>query len=334
MGIKGLEEESKRPLSSPSKTPKDTEIQILEVRLKHPAWGARKIRAYLQNKGVSSLPTPSTITRILHRYDKIQEEESRKHKPFIRFEHALPNQLWQMDFKGYFYTEKGRCNPLTVLDDHSRYSLDIRACHNQQSNTVKAALTNIFREYGLPERMTMDNGTPWGSPGSIDGYTALEVWLICLGIRVGHSRPFHPQTQGKDERFHRSLQVELIDRVDLADLAECQQHFDSWRHCYNYERPHEALGMKPPVSRYQASVRKYTEQFPNQQYEPGAILRKVNHRGIISYRGERYCVSQSMDGLNLKISESHRSDIVEVYLYHQKVREIDLINKKIAKKIV
>jgi transposase InsO family protein len=337
LGEQGLEEQPRRPHYSPSKTSIDLEAKILAVRHRHPAWGARKIHAYLTRQGINSLPVPSTITRILHRHQKIHEEESQKHKAFIRFEHSNPNDLWQMDFKGHFNVGTGICNPLTVLDDHSRFSLDIRACKNQQGLTVQAALTNIFREYGLPEKMTMDNGAPWGSASENsekNGYTALEVWLILLGIYVGHSRPYHPQTQGKDERFHRSLKAELLRYYTFKSLEEAQQKFDEWRWCYNYERPHEALGMHPPISKYQPSPRKYPEVVPEIEYEAGSDIRKVNGKGDIYYQGKRYFISESMIGLPVQLAESERYGIVKVILKNQKVKEIDLINKVVAKKIL
>lgn len=332
-GSKGLEEKSRRPHSSPSKTSSGIEHTILEIRAKHPTWGGRKIHAYLERRGISSLPNPSTITRILHRHNLIEEENSLKHKAFIRFEHALPNQLWQMDFKGHFGMQSGRCHALTILDDHSRYSLGIKACSNEKTSTVKEALTYVFRQYGLPERMTMDNGSPWRSPSEKTGYTRLEVWLIQLGIYISHSRPFHPQTQGKDERFHRTLKEELLNRRQFEDLEDAQKHLDEWRKIYNYERPHEALGMLSPASRYQSSKRIYPEQLPYIDYGSGVTVRKVNNKGEIYYAGTRYFISESMTGLLVKIGESEIDGIVEVYLAHQKLKEIDLKNKVIAKKI-
>jgi transposase InsO family protein len=332
-GYKGLEEKSRRPHSSPHKTSSALEQKIIHVRDKHPAWGARKIRAYLARRNILGLPTPSTITRLLHRHQRIEEEKSIKHKAFIRFEHENPNQLWQMDFKGHFGMRFGRCHPFTVLDDHSRYALDIRACANEQAVTVKEALISTFREHGLPERITMDNGAPWSSRER-SGYSNLEVWLICLGIYVSHSRPCHPQTQGKDERFHRSLKEELLDRKHFEDLKDAQKQFDEWRYFYNHERPHEALGMFSPAHRYQKSKREYPEKLPYIDYPKGSIVRQVCCKGGIRYEGNRYFISESMKGLLVRVAESERDGIFEIYLAHQKVKEIDLINKIVAKKIV
>ena len=131
-----------------------------------PPGGARKIRRWLQNSGHEGLPSPSTITAILHRHQRISDEESAKHQVWQRFEYQKPNELWQMDFKGHFPLSQGRCYPLTVLDDHSRYAIGLVACPDEQGQTVKDRLSDIFRRYGLPERMVMDNGNPWGTQGS------------------------------------------------------------------------------------------------------------------------------------------------------------------------
>ena len=153
-----------------------------------------------------------------------------------------------MDFKGHFAVGAARCHPLTVLDDHSRFNLCLQACVDEQGHTVQTHLTTSFRRYGLPQRVAVDNGSPWGD--TLDSpYTPLVAWLIRLGIRVSHSRPYHPQTLGKDERFHRSLKAEVL-RESFPDLDTVQTRFDRWRTVYNFERPHEALSMQTPATRY------------------------------------------------------------------------------------
>src|SRR5262249_318454 len=163
-------------------------------------------------------PSVSTVTAILGRHGRIDAAESVKRQAFERFERAAPNELWQMDYKGHFTLAQGRCHPLTVIDDHSRYALGLRACRDESQPTGKGEVGGIFRRYGLPERMLMDNGPPWGAGGAGQGHTRLGVWLLELGIAVSHGRPYHPQTQGKDERFHRTLKAEAIGRRQFADL--------------------------------------------------------------------------------------------------------------------
>jgi transposase InsO family protein len=332
-GPNGLIERSKRPLSSPLKTPQTIENKFLKVRQEHPAWGGRKILAYLSQRGYTDLPHASTVTRILHRHGKISQKASLARQSFIRFEHALPNQLWQMDFKGHFALGIGRCYPLTILDDCSRYSLALEACKNQQELTVKNVLINVFRQYGLPEKITMDNGAPWGHSYGPIGYTSLEVWLIRLGIITSHSRPYHPQTQGKDERFHMTLDEELLENKIFIDLEDAQKEFNLWRQMYNEERPHEALQMEVPAKRYSESQRQYPETLPPIEYGLGARVKTVTGKGYINYKGHRYFISESMIDLPVELIESNRDGIVEVYLGPKKIREIDLINKISARKI-
>lgn len=322
-GIEGLQDLSRRPHSSPGRVVAAIEEAVLEVRKKHPAWGGRKIRARLQALGMTEVPVASTITEILRRHQLLDPQESVKHQPWQRFEHEAPNRLWQMDFKGYFKTEAGFCHPLTILDDHSRFSICLKACPNQQGNTVQSALIEAFRRYGLPERMTMDNGAPWGSGGDVIP-TPLTLWLIRLGIRVGHSRPYHPQTQGKDERFHRTLKAEVLTNQAFRDLEHCQHHFDQWRDVYNLERPHEALEMSVPASRYRLSWRPFPEELPSIEYGPGDIVRKVQQGGALHYKGRIFHLPKGLRGLPVALRPTTQEERLEVYFCHQKITDLDL----------
>lgn len=322
-GLPGLEDKSKRPKISPSKTKNEIENIILSVRHLHPAWAGEKIKVYLSNKGHKNLPTEKTIDRILKRNGLITAEESEKHTPWKRFEHEHPNDLWQMDFKGHFALTEGRCHPLTLLDDHSRFSLLIKACSNERTDTVKEALINVFQEYGLPRKMTMDNGSPWGFSGKQE-HTTLTAWLIRLGIIVMHSRPMHPQTQGKLERFHRTLKLELIKRFIFADLQNAQEGFDWWRKIYNEERPHEAIGNKVPINRYQLSKYSYPEFLPSIEYTNDMIVRKVQQDGIIHFKGKEYRIGTAFYGNPVGLKESIDDGIYDVYFCHQRVVRIDL----------
>lgn len=322
-GLEGLLEKSKKPHTTANTTSIEIERDILSSREKFPAWGARKLKKYLENQGHKNLPCESTFNRILKKKGYILPEESAKREKFIRFEHEHPNDLWQMDFKGYFKINKSRCNPLTILDDHSRFSLCLQSCHNQTETTVKQRLINTFREYGLPIRMTMDNGSPWGSSGR--NYTKLAVWLMHLGIKVSHSRPYHPQTQGKDERFHRSLKEELLKRVNFIDLGHAQREFDRWREIYNNERPHEGIGLKVPRERYKPSVRQYPEKLIDIEYENGEVLRKVHSQGCISFQGHDYYLGEAFQGFYVALRDGEEG-YKEVYFNKQKIEILDLKN--------
>lgn len=318
-GERGLCDQSRRPHSSPRKTAVDKELLLVELRRKHPAWSGRKLRSRLLHLNHQDLPAPSTCQAILKRHDLIDPVEARKHKPFQRYEKARPNELWQMDFKGDFKLAQGRCYPLTILDDHSRFAVALQACARNTRLIVQAVLINVFRLYGLPDWITCDNGPPWGSSGR-GHYTQLTVWLIRLGIGVSHSRPYHPQTQGKDERFHRTLEAELLRYQTATTLTKWQlQHFDPWREIYNHERPHESLGDQVPASRYQPSQRSYPERLPPIEYGPADIVRKVRHFGHIKFAGRDYHIGAAFYGLPVALRATTRDGFFEVFFCHQKL---------------
>lgn len=315
-----LEDRSRRPRSSPARTGEEVESQVLAVREQHPAWGGRKISHVLKRDHRIEL-APSTVTAVLHRHGRISQEASDASTPWQRFEHEQPNSLWQMDFKGHFATTTQRCHPLTVLDDHSRFNIVLQALENEQHTSVQAVLQGAFERYGLPDRINADNGPPWGTMGQ-GGITALAVWLIRLGVRLGHSRPWHPQTNGKDERFHRSLKAEVLTRRTFADLLEAQKHFQRWRHIYNFQRPHEALQMATPASRYRSSPRPIPSQLPAIEYQPGDLVRKVQNGGWLSVRGRLVRVSSSLAGQPVACRPlADRDGTFEIFFCQQKINE-------------
>jgi transposase InsO family protein len=328
-GVNGLADHSRRPHHSPSRSAVEMEEAIIDLRIKHPAWGGRKLRDRLLALNHTSVPSASTITAILRRHQLLDPKESAKHRAFQRFERAAPNQLWQMDFKGEFKLPQGRCYPLTILDDHSRFAIALEACARNTRNITQAALIKVFRLYGLPDQITCDNGSPWGSRGRYY-FTGLGVWLMRLGIRVSHSRPHHPQTQGKDERFHRTIQAEVL-RYQIADtLAQWQLIFDQWRVVYNTERPHEALSMAVPASRYQPSHRRYPEQLPAIEYGPADIVRKVRHFGHIKYEGREYHVGSAFYGLHVALRTTITDGVFDVFFCNHKIGKLDLHDNKLS----
>ncbi len=322
-GEAALSDLSRRPHHSPGRTGPEIEEMVLKVRDAHPAWGGRKLRAWLSARGHELLPSTSTITAILRRYGRIDSSEGAKHRAWQRFEHPEPNQLWQMDFKGHFAMLEGRCHPLTVLDDHSRFSLGLEACGDERTQTVHQRLTNIFRRYGLPERMVMDNGAPWGLDAD-HRYTPLTVWLLRLGISVSHGRPYHPQTQGKDERFHRTLKAEVLRGATFRDLRHCQEAFDDWRGVYNLERPHQALGMATPASRYHVSHWPFPEQLPPVEYGPEDQVRRVQDQGRFTWKGRNVKISTAFKGLPVAVRPTCTDGIWDVFFIINKICQIDL----------
>jgi transposase InsO family protein len=324
-GRAGVTDRSRRPHRSPTRTAPALERAVLAVRAAHPVWGGRKIRAVLLARGHPTLPSPSTMTAILKRHGQIAPEAAPKHTPWQRFEHDAPNRLWQMDFKGHFALLAGRCHPLTVLDDHSRFAVGLQACGDETGRTVQSRLTACFRRYGLPEALLVDNGPPWGSDAA-HPHTPLTAWLLRLGVRVSHGRPYHPQTQGKDERFHRTLKAEVLGTRVLRDLAACQRAFDRWRDVYNLERPHDALGLAVPASRYRASPRAFPEVLPPIEYGPADLVRKVSDGGELSYRNRTFRVGKAFCGYPVALRPTLVDGVLDVFFCHQRVAQVNLRN--------
>jgi len=326
LGDKGLHDQSRRPHHSPARTQSEDEKRVIQLRLEY-HWGGRKLHRRLRDLGWEHPPAPSTITHILRRHQLIQTEISHSSKPSIRFQRDQPNELWQMDFKGHFPTLRGRCHPLTVLDDHSRFSIGLAACPNEQLAGVRHWLALWFSKFGLPEGLLMDNASLWAG-GHGQPWSALTVWLLRLGIRILHGRPRHPQTQGKEERFHRTLKEELVRYETFKDLKHCQKRFDQWRLVYNHQRPHQALDMDTPASHYQPSSRPFPKTLPSIEYAPGDCVRKVQAEGIVSFQGRRLKLSQAFVGLPVAIRPALVDGHVDVFFCAQSIRRIDLRQKE------
>lgn len=323
-GRGALVDRSRRPHTSPKRTSSKTEKEVLRIRDEsNNVWGGRTIARLMENEGWRSVPAPSTITEILRRYGRLEGTAEAHPGPHRRFEHAAPNDLWQMDFKGHVAASSQRCHPLTVLDDHSRYSLLLEACANEQDRTVRERLTLAFRRYGMPLRMLMDNGAPWGDDRD-NGFTIFTVWLLQLGVAFSHGRPFHPQTQGKDERFHRTLKAEVLTNRNFADLAQMQSVFDTWRHKYNHHRPHQALAMNVPVSRYRVSPRSFPERLPQIAYNECDLVRKVDSTGRISFKNRTFRISKAFRGKPIAIRPTQEDGILAIHFCTHRIGHIDL----------
>jgi len=314
---------SRRPLRSPARSAASMEAAVLALRDEHPAWGGRKLRRRLADLGHAGVPSASTITEILRRHGRLDLDEIAARTPSQRFEREAPNELWQMDFKAHFAIDDGRCHGLSVLDDCSRFALGLEACPDQRLDTVTQRLTGIFRRYGLPHAMLADNGPPWGNRDEESRYTRLEVWLLQLGVPLVHGRPYHPQTQGKDERFHRTVEAELIGRRRFATLADCQQAFERWRHVYNSERPHEAIGLDTPARRYRSSPRSFPETLPPVEY-PDPIVRKVNATGRIRFAGQGWFVGKAFAAHPVALRPTLQDGLYDVFFCQQPIANIDL----------
>jgi transposase InsO family protein len=324
-GTAGLVDRSRRPISSPKRSTREIEESVLKLREEHPAWGGRKIAAVLNRRGIAA-PAPSTVTAILRRHGIALGTFGGGAGPFIRFEHAAPNDLWQMDFKGHVAMRGGRLYPLTVLDDHSRFALVTAACTNEKTATVKAPLIAAFHRYGLPLCIMTDNGSPWGNgPGS--PFTPLGVFLIEQGIRIGHSKPYHPQTLGKDERFHRSMKAEVLSGPPFDDLAHAAEALERWRHSYNTERPHEALGLKVPIERYRPSPRVFRDRIEPFEYAPDDVVRRVQQEGWVSFKSKPYRLPKAFRSKDIAFRPAPQDGTYNIFFRHQFIKTLDIRSK-------
>lgn len=306
----------------PNQTRPEVEALILETRTQHPTWGGRKLVRYLHDKGYENLPAASTATAILRRGGCVCPEQSQAHTPYRRFEREKPNQLWQMDFKGHFAMTNGvRCHPLTMSDDCSRKLLCLDAYDNERWKSVEQSLLRAFSQYGLPDAILSDNGTPWADQSN--GYTPYEIWMMQLGILPMHGRPLHPQTQGKEERFHRTLKEDILKRYTLRNLLETQRIFDRYREEYNKERPHAAIGYDVPEKHYRSSARKLPGAWGEPEYDVGTTLRKVNCKGYLSISNHRYFLSEAFAGKYVELL-FRPEDMVCVCYGAYKIAKIDL----------
>lgn len=326
-GERDLEDRSRRPHASPSRSSSETEARVVAVRTAHPAWGARKIAHVLGREGIAA-PAVSTVHAILTRHGLILPPAGGA-PASRRFEMAAANLLWQMDFKGWIRLGDGRpCHPLTLVDDHSRFCPGLEACLDQQETTVRSCLTRIFRRHGLPEALFVDNGPPWGDSKGVH-WSKLGVWLARLGVGLIHARPHHPQSRGKNERFHRSLKAELLALRRFRDAAELQAALDQWRDLYNHERPHEAIAMQTPAERYRPSPRAMPERPPEPLYDEGEITRRVPlSKDYIAFKGRLWKVPGAFRGETLAIRPLDRDGTYGVFFAANHLATIDLTKPK------
>ena len=329
-----LEDRSRRPRTTPTRTPEEVELLILDVRANNPGWGAKTIRQVLERQGYSNLPCAKTVNNILHRYGCISPEESQKRQPFIRFEKERCNAMWQTDFKGEFRMKDDRyCYPLTILDDHSRFSVKI-APHLSTANVVIPAFLDAFREFGMPDSILSDNGAQFA--GFKKGYTQFERWLMDLDILPIHGRIKHPQTQGKIERFHRTMKQELLNHRDIRDIADAEKQFCLWRDKYNNIRPHEALGMKTPAEVYTPSLREYTEKTEKYEYGGEYHVIRVNSWGYVRFDKWQVYLSETMIDQHIEFRPSPDGETFIACYRNYRIAEFDtedgqLIHRSIAR---
>jgi len=332
-GLDGLKEQSRRPKYSPNQTSDDIVELIIKEKLKNRNRGPKKI--YNQLKVQYSdidWPAPSTIGEWLKKYGLVKERKRRLRVPPYTepFQSCQkPNAVWSADYKGQFLTLDGKlCYPLTISDNYSRYLLKCKGLLGPRYQPTKKVFESAFREYGLPDAIRIDNGTPFASRG-IGGLSRLSIWWIQLGIIPERIDKGCPQQNGRHERMHRTLKAEAIDSKAL-NIKEQQKQFDWFCLDYNYHRPHESLNQDTPAKYYQKSNRSYVEKPVLPDYDYSYIVRRVCSGGDIKLYGHRYYLTELLFGQDVGLKETADGLLTIYYSFHP-IGTIDLRKNKVIK---
>lgn len=303
-GIPGLKDQPPIPKSSPTKISEETICEIIRIKKAKPSWGPKKIRVvYANNHPNEQIPHRTTFERILKKTGFIEKRKIKRRFHSERIQNRItpgkPNDLWTVDFKGWWYTpQKERCEPLTVRDEFSKYILSIKILNKADIISAKQEFTNLFRTYGLPKMIRSDNGPPFASSNAIFGLTRLAVWWLSLGIQLDRIDPGSPYQNGAHERFHLDIKKELEHKIN-GSLKLHQSVFDVWKKEFNHERPHEAINMKTPAEVYSKSEISYYEDYDPIEYPAKYMSRQVTDRGYIRYKGRRIFISNVFTGYNV-----------------------------------
>lgn len=314
-----VHELSKRPHNSPAKTSSELEARVRELRERY-GWGGKKLGELLRREGVRV--SIRTVDRIIKR-DGLNKAKDTRKQATKRFERGVANDLWQMDFKGGFRAGSGTevCYPLSIVDDHSRFALGLYALPDRGLEGVSGSLIKTFESYGVPEAMLMDHGSPWWGTTNVHGLTKLSVSLIKQGIKLYYSGIGHPQTQGKVERFHRTLEESVEHRGKPKVFYDWDRVFDEFVYEYNYIRPHEALGMDVPGSRYSPSARAYNPNPKEWEYPQGSVVVTLNPAGAMYWGGRYYFVSEALSKEKVRVQRV--DEVLLISFRHMYIREIN-----------
>lgn len=330
---KPMKNQSTAPTFIANKTPAETEKLIIDLRTDNPGWGASTIHRVLENEG-HAMPCVKTVNNILHRYGCIDPVESDKRKTFIRYAKEHCNDMWQTDFKGEFLMKNGKyCYPLDIIDDCSRFAIKIYPTEST-ANVVIPTFETAFKEYGMPKAVLSDNGAQFA--GFKQGFTQFEKWLMNLDILPIHGRIKHPQTQGKIERFHRSMKSELLKYNEFNDLKDADNAIQEWRNKYNNIRPHEALNMLCPADVYVSSERKYPNKIPPYEYNGQFHVIKVNSWGYLRFANFQVYLSETMIGEYIEFRPSDDDLTFDLYYRNFRIAQYDAntgnrLNRKIVR---
>ena len=320
-GYTGLAEESRAPLEHPNTVDGDTAAELIRLRLAHPSWGGKKLLVlYARAHPGLSLPSLSSVNRIIDKAGLLKKK--RVHHASIasdcpRLNQALearqPNDVWCIDFKGWWRSDGEICEPFTVRDKCSRKVLCVRLMTGKRSENVRPVMAELFRKYGLPKAIHSDNGPPFAATNGILGLTALSVWWITLGILPERSLPGCPGQNGSLERMHADIAREIEGKIP-GGIAANQAALEAWVEEYNSVRPNEAIGMKTPDEVYRPSPRKYAGDFDVLEYPAGYLPRKVFKSGEIILNGVRVTIGSALRGWHIGLRPQKQSGLYDVFL--------------------
>lgn len=325
-GKSGLCDVSRRPHRSPAQAPEAVVCELVRLKQAHRTWGPRKIHD-LYRRLHGAPPSVSTCKRILAKAGLVEPRRVRRQSETGHLRLGVvaqaPNDVWTVDFKGWWRTGDGeRCEPLTVRDAHSRCVLCAQAMARNTAELVRLQFERLFQANGLPRVIRSDNGPPFAAPRALFGLSRLAAWWLALGIDLDRSRPGHPQDNGAHERMHRDLRAE-VQAWKAGSVTEQQAALDLWRETFNRQRPHEALGMKTPAEVYVRSSRNYTGTPNVISYGPEHIVRRVNGRGFIQVHGQILFISECFCGWEVGLKPDGH-DSLEVWFAQLQLGRIDL----------
>jgi transposase InsO family protein len=316
--LRALEDRSRRPHRSPRRIAGSLVERILELR-RPDGWGARKIAYLLWAQGVRV--SVATVHRTLLRQGRVHHLD--RHSPALRrFERPAPNDLFQADFKGPMGRAGVQDEPLSVLDDHSRYGVGLFAMRDHTWERTQACFIAVFERHGKPRQILLDHGTPWWNTRNGWGLSRLSVFLMEQDIDLVFGRVAHPQTQGKVERFHRTLSRSMVRQGLPEKWEQWQGRYDGFLERYNQVRPHEALGMKRPAERYRKSARVYQSKIAPWKYPEGVELVRVDANGMIRLEGRRYFVCEAL--VHHQVAAEKIGQQVLVRFRNMYIRELQL----------
>lgn len=331
-GLEGLTDQSRRPVSCPQQLGENSVCKIVKLKLAHPSWGPRKIRmVFARSFPDCELPSDSTFKRVLDNAGLVKRSNRRSSSQTGRIAHRVeasrPNQVWTVDFKGWWRTrDNNRFEPLTIRDLHSRFVLCTQALSDCKSDSVRRVFENVFETYGLPEVIRSDNGSPFAASKAPLGLSRLSAWWLALGIDLDRIPPARPDQNGSHERMHRDIALE-VEHKSASDFRAQQSALDVWRNAYNYERPHEAISMRVPADLYTKSTRTFDASLIELDYPNDHLKRLVTKAGTIKFENVCFGISVALRGWHVGL-KAEQNDRYGLWFSRLRLGEIDLKSEK------